>query len=295
MTGPYIAMIMGVFLFSAPAAFAEPNSVGMDMVKIPAGSFMMGAECKTVTRTCPKADTKNAAAGCTPSGVVCVGSEDERPRHAVTLTRPFYLSSTEVTQMQYFAVMATNPSHFQSERVGGRSDTYPVEKVSWFDAVQFANALSQKEGLPACYNSTGAVIGGKTVYDCRGYRLPTEAEWEYAARAGSQGTRYGVLDEIAWYRVNSGKKTNPVGMKTPNAFGLYDMLGNVWEWCHDRYEGYTKGPRTNPEGAQVGPDRVFRGGSWLFLAHGIRAAYRLRGEPSYAGDVSGFRLARSAH
>ena len=153
----------------------------------------------------------------------------DRNLHKVTLTNSFDLSKTEVTQQQYQALMDKSPSSNS-----GCADC-PVENVSWIDAIKFANALSQKAGLPKCYSDVGEVIGGSTIYACKGYRLPTEAEWEYAARAGTKGAHYGNLNDIAWYKINSGNKTHPVGKKTPNAFGLYDMLGNVWEWCHDRY------------------------------------------------------------
>ena len=153
--------------------------------------------------------------------------DSDEVQHRVTLTRAFLLQATEVTQAQYQALMGNNPSKFSN------CSDCPVEKVSWIDAIAYVNALSKKESLPACYDSKGEVIGGRTVYDCKGYRLPTEAEWEYAARGGAQGARYGNLDNIAWYDGNSGRKTHPVGKKRPNSFGLYDMLGNVWEWCHD--------------------------------------------------------------
>ena len=280
------------FCIAGGVAQGKPNSVGIDMVKIPAGSFMMGSgACKTVTGACPKDDpftTKNEAEGCTPSETVCTGSKDERPRHKVTLTRVFYLSKTEVTQKQYHAVMGTNSSKFTGD------DQHPVESVSWFDAIKFANALSQKEGLPACYDDKGNVIGGSAVYACKGYRLPTEAEWEYAARAGTEGARYGKLDDIAWYGKNSGNKTHPVGKKKPNTFGLFDMLGNVYEWCHDWYGDYPTGSQTNPDGPRAGSGRVFRGGSWFDDAGRVRAADRYFVDPSRAYGSRGFRLARSA-
>ena len=281
------------FCIAGGVAQGKPNSVGIDMLKIPAGSFG-GKECQNVTRVCPKDDpftSVDEAAGCKAKETKC---ESWGWGDKVTLTGAFYLSKTEVTQKQYYAVMGTNPSHFQSDKLGYRSENNPVDTVSWFDAIKFANALSKKEGLPACYDAKGTVIGGRTVYTCKGYRLPTEAEWEYAARAGTKGARYGKLDDIAWYRKNSGKKTHPVGKKKPNAFGLYDMLGNVWEWCHDWYGGYPTGTQTNPQGSRAGPRRVNRGGSWFSDAALVRAASRGLFDPSNARGRRGFRLARSA-
>lgn len=279
----------------AQNALAKPNSVGIDMVKIPAGSFG-GKECETITRNCPKDDpftSVDESAGCIAEKCETWGWGKEGGE-TVTLTNDFYLSKTEVTQKQYYLVMGNNPSHFQSEKLGYRSENNPVEEVSWFNAIKFANALSVKEGLPKCYSDNGDVIGGRTVYDCKGYRLPTEAEWEYAARAGTKGARYGELEDIAWYRDNSGNKTHPVGEKEPNAFGLYDMLGNVWERCHDWNGDYPGGPQTNPEGSSWGQARVKRGGSSKRGADFVRAANRYRDGPSDENDLFGFRLARSA-
>jgi sulfatase modifying factor 1 len=168
-----------------------------------------------------------------------------------------------------------------------------VEQVSWFDAVDYVNTMSRSVGLPECYSGSGTsrTFAGLT---CRGFRLPTEAEWEYAARAGTTGERYGALDAIAWHSGNSGNQTRPVRGKQANAWGLYDMIGNVWEWVHDWYGAYGAAAVTDPVGAGTGSYRVNRGGSWLGGAAYWRAAYRSNFGPiGRYGDV-GLRPARSA-
>lgn len=273
---------------------SKSNDAGIDMVKIPAGSFVM-AGCEVAD--CPKDNPSTAAdesKNCVSTKKDCKSRPDE-VAHKVTLTNDFYLSKTEVTQKQYELVMGNNPSYFQNKkRLGYSPEDNPVEEVTWFDAVKFANALSIKEGLPKCYSDQGDVIGGSTIYDCKGYRLPTEAEWEYAARGGTKWARYGKVDDIAWYGRNSGGKTHPVGKKQPNAFGLYDMLGNVSEYCHDWSSHYKNKPQTNPSGPRTGKSRVARGVSHQYPAGFVRAAHRSFKDPSYGFSHTGFRLARSA-
>ena len=295
----YLFLLLALCL-SNSYALAEKNSVGMEMLKIPAGHFMMGDNsCKTVTRTCPKDDPatpKNEAeTNCESKEAPCTFLKNARPVHQVTLTSPFYMSQTGVTQEQWSLVMGTNPSHFVSDKLGYSSDKNPVEKVSWHDAITFANALSKKEDLPACYDQKGKTIGGASVYTCKGYRLPTEAEFEYAARAGTKGARYSPLDDIAWYAKNSGGTSHPVGKKAANSFGLYDMLGNLDEWCHDWLGDYPKGPQTNPEGPSTGTTRVLRGGGVRYNALIVRAAHRMAAPPSLAFEYFGVRLVRTAH
>ena len=192
---------------------------------------------------------------------------DEKPIHTVTISG-FFMDKTEVTQAEYRKVMGKTPSSFSG------CDDCPVEKVSWHDA----NAYAKKVGK----------------------RLPTEAEWEYAARGGNKSKGYAYsgsndLDAVAWYNNNSGSKTHPVAQKQPNELGLYDMSGNVWEWCSDWYdEGYYSGsPQTDPQGSNSGKSRVLRGGSWYSNDYLCRVAYRVRSNPDLRYYFSGFRLVLS--
>lgn len=210
--------------------------------------------------------------------------DDEKPQHRVRIMRPFEMGVTPVTQDLYRAVTGKNPSGFEG-------NDRPVESVSWFDAVAFCNALSREEGLPEAYR-----IDGKSVEWLRrspGYRLPTEAEWEYACRAGSAQSRYGEPDAVAWYDGNSGHETRAVGGKKPNAWGLHDMLGNVWEWMWDWKDAYSSGTATDPTGPSTGACRVVRGGSWNYCTRDVRAARRSRSGPGIRYVGLGFRLSRS--
>ena len=189
--------------------------------------------------------------------------------------QPFLLANYLVTQDLYYAITGKAPFTF-------KGDQKPVENVSWSDAVYFCNLLSKKEGLKECY-SIGS-NGEDIMYDreADGYRLPTEAEWEYACRAGTTEVRYGEIDKIAWYNENSGGKTHDVGKKEPNAWGLHDMLGNVWEWCWDVYDEKV-----------YGSYRIFRGGGWSDPARGCLASNRRRSHPTFCIDDLGLRLAKS--
>jgi len=159
--------------------------------------------------------------------------------------------------------------------------------VSWHDAVAYCNKLSIAAGLQQCYS--GDRFAGLA---CTGYRLPTEAEWEYAARAGTTGARYGELDAVAWHEGNSFNETHPVGARAPNNWGLYDMLGNVWEWTND-WSAEHPGKAVDPMGPSAGRSRVYRGGSWSLAARNVHAAYRVAGVPEYRYFNLGFRPARS--
>jgi len=232
-----------------------------------------------------------------PAGTFTMGSpttdrdsyDYERPQHSVTISKPFLMLRTEVTQAQWVAIKGSNPSYFTGDT------SRPVETVSWYDAVDFCNQLSIRDGFPAAYTINGTTVTLNT--GATGYRLSTEAEWEYAARAGTTAPRYGMLDQIAWYSGNSGSATHPVGQKTANAWNLYDMLGNVWEWTQDWMGDYSAGSQTDPQGPTSDPAsgsiRVVRGGSWYVAASRARAGYRFHYTPDARDDDIGFRPLRS--
>ena len=211
-----------------------------------------------------------------PSGSFMMGSpssedkrdDDEGPQHKVTISKPFYMGKFEITSAQWKEVMGNNPSFFGDPNA-------PVERVSWNDCQEFLNKLCDKLGVP---HGT--------------YRLPTEAEWEYAARAGTTGKYYGYIGSIAWYSDNSGSTTHTVGTKKPNAYGLYDTIGNVWEWCSDWHEDYSSGSQTDPTGPYSGSGRVYRGGSWYINARFCRSAYRSNNSFGNWGSFMGFRFVR---
>jgi formylglycine-generating enzyme required for sulfatase activity len=202
------------------------------------------------------------------------GDSDEKPLTRVTLTKGYWLGKTEVTQGQYEALMGANPSNFKN---AGRDA--PVEQVSWDEAMQFCRKLTERE------RQAGRLPDG---YE---YTLPTEAQWEYACRAGTTADYAGNLDAMAWYNQNSGNTTHPVAQKQANAWGLYDMHGNVWEWCRDWYGNYQGGSVTDPTGPTSGSFRVYRGGGWDLDAGCCRSAVRFGYVPGGRGDDLGFRLA----
>ncbi len=199
------------------------------------------------------------------------GSSDEQPVHSVTLST-FKIAKYEVTQRLWKAVMGSNPSNFTGD------DDRPVEQVSWNDVQQFITKLNQLTG--------------------NNYRLPTEAEWEYAARGGNQSQGYTYagsndINAVAWYSINSGNTTHPVKIKSPNELGLYDLSGNVWEWCNDWYDSnyYNVSPSTNPPGPINGQSRVFRGGSYFHSSNDCRSTKRDGRYPNIGSGNVGFRLA----
>ena len=224
------------------------DGISIDMVRVEAGTFTMGA---------------------TPE--MKEPFDWEKQTHQVTLTNDYYIGKYEVTQALWQAVMGKNPSYFMG-------DNLPVERVSWKDCQKFISKLNK--------------ITGKT------FRLPTEAEWEYAARGGKKGRGYQYggsnnISDVAWYKDNSGNKTHAVGTKQANELGIYDMSGNLYEWCHDWYGSYSISSQVNPTGANGGSGRVIRGGGWSITARYCRSSYRCSSLPDYRGYDLGLRLVLS--
>ena len=229
-------------------------------------------------------------------GRFMMGDKDQvdAPPHEVVVG-PFYIDRYLVTQQQYQQVTGANPSRWKGAR-------NPVEQVRWSDAVRFCNQRSAKENLQPCYDLTT----WRCNFAANGYRLPTEAEWEFACRGGATtgyffGETPGKLSDYAWFDKNAGGHPHPVGQKQPNPFGLYDIIGNVWEWCNDFYQVdyYRQAPRENPRGPAQGQTKVVRGGAWRFSAENCRSGYRYNENPGYADvcfgyDIYGFRCVRNA-
>ncbi|MDR2072280.1 MAG: formylglycine-generating enzyme family protein [Spirochaetaceae bacterium] len=238
-------------------------------------------------------------------GVFLMGSSESSFRvtervHEVTV-RSFLLSETEVTQELYTAIMKENPSYFKGPNL-------PVDSVSWLDTILFCNALSVRSGLPPAYTIEGETV----IWDrgSKGYRLPTEAEWEYAARGGvngavgstalekasfagdPQGDSPGNPREYCWFAPNGASSTHPVKSKLPNQLGLYDMSGNVWEWCWDLFGDYPAEPVDNYAGSSSGKSRIYRGGSYLNQINQLRTTFRIWEVPALRARTMGFRIAR---
>jgi sulfatase modifying factor 1 len=292
------------FCATAPDGTANDRCAPPGMVWIPAGTFTMGS---------PSAE---------------LGRDTDETEQSVTLTRAFFMDRTEVTQGAWKDLSSgVNPSCFQATTgtscaTGNANDNGPVERLDWYSALAFANAKSVSERLTACYTLTGCTDATNGWKDgqhtgctgatfaglgCKGYRLPTEAEWEYAARAGTTGATYAgdlsvlgcddtTLPSIAWFCGNSGDTTHAVGQKQPNAWGLRDMLGNVHEWTWDYGSStYYPGTVTDPLGSPTGSSRVFRGGSWVLSAHYSCSAARVYFDPGLRYNYLGLRLARTAN
>ena len=252
-----------------PVVPPVPPPAPNNMVRINGGTFTMGSPANE-----PRRDS------------------DEGPQHQVTISSSFYMGKYEVTQREYQEVMGTNPSRF-------KGDNLPVENVSWFDAVEYCNKRSQREGLTLAYTISGSGDNRTVAWNrsANGYRLPTEAEWEYACRAGTTtayNTGASISNNTGWYDANSAGSTQEVGLKQANAWGLYDMHGNVKEWCWDWFRNYPDGVQINPIGASSGSYRVFRGGDWYYSVQYVRSANRDYTTPSsYGNGILGFRVARN--
>jgi len=242
------------------------TKTGIEMVLIPGGEYVMGDDR---------------------------GDDDEKPVHRVQIS-PFYMDTCEVTQHSYRSLMGDNPAKFAGP-------DRPVERASWFAAIRYCNMRSTREGLKPCYD----LKTQRCDFQADGYRLPTEAEWEYACRAGTStrwwfGSEPAQLGKHAWFKGNSGKATHPVKQKDANPWNLYDMHGNVAEWCHDfTSEDYRRAAAKDPRGPDAGQERVLRGGSWAGSDDGCRSSARAGAAPQFAdtcfgSDTFGFRCVRRA-
>lgn len=252
-----IALIALLLMANSPTQsdYVDLGKSRLVVIKIPAGTFRMGTD-QVLTAD----ENWKPCSPCPPRNDV------ERPVHQVTISKDFWMGQFVVTQRQWQEVMGSNPSYLR-----GAGPDAPVEQVSWRDVQAFLAKVN-------------AIQTRWTV------RLPTEAEWEYAARAGTTGETYGPLDDIAWYRADSGHTTHPVGQKLPNAFGLYDMLGNVWQWCQDWFGPYSSAPAIDPQGALKGEKHVTRGGCFYCDAIHERAARRNRDLEEHLSRSIGFRI-----
>jgi len=270
------AGVPGLSCRKAPPPAARPPIVstktGVEMVLVPGGWFEMGSSD---------------------------GKADERPVRRVWVDA-FLIDRCEVTQEQFRRLQIPDPSHFKGPR-------RPVEQVTFPNAVEFCNERSAAEGLAACYTLNEEAGTRACDFDAGGYRLPTEAEWEYACRAGTTADRFytggaeRLLGRYAWHAVNAAKATHPVATRKPNAWGLYDVYGNVAEWCNDWYDpnGYRTAPRRNPRGPAAGRLAVLRGGAWDSKPDRCRSAARAGEDPRFhdvcfARDTIGFRCVRKA-
>ncbi len=297
----------------------QPNSIGMQMTLIPPGEFLMGSSDADITLALKIADETNLVKAAVRR------IQGESPQHTVRITKPFRLCAHEVTIGQFAKFVEQARYKTQAEEFGGNSNTVepaevkpdnlklnwrtpgqsvtddsPVTQVSWNDAVAFCNWLSEQEKLDLCYQRNGSTWA--LLPKANGYRLPTEAEWEYACRAGTTtqfwfGDDWKEHDKYGWSSKNAGARPHSVGSLPANPFGLYDMHGNVWEWCHDWYQPnwYEKSPSDDPLGPSGGSSRVDRGGGWDNVPANSRSSYRLNNStPSFRMQYRGFRPALSS-
>lgn len=287
------AVSLTILIFSCGKKTTEPEIPSIDgMLYVPGGTFTMGR-----TNSGSSKD---------------IETDDELPAHSVTLNS-FYIGKYQVTQGEYQAVMGSNPGY--SFGVG---ENYPVYEVSWYDAIKYCNLRSMNEGLAPAYsvnsstdpedwvevpwdpNNYAVLDAAICNWDANGYRLLTEAEWEYAARGGTNNPNYlysgsDNLDAVAWHVNNSDGNTHPVGGKAANGLGIYDMSGNVFEWCWDWFDYYSSSPSNNPKGPESGSSRVMRGGSWHNGSSYCRVVYRLNCAPDGKFSNGGFRVCRSVN
>jgi len=258
----WFLLMAGVLAYQAQAAESFTNALGMSFIKVPAGEFMMGSkDLDAVLLELPDGDVESV--------------RDETPAHTVVFPRGFYLGKTEVTRAQWTRLMDTRPGP-ESEWQREDWQRLPVVSVSWYDVQKFIEALNRHDSDVT-------------------YRLPTEAEWEYAARAGSQGLRPVSVEQLgdhAWYIDSSGYELHPVATRIANPWGLYDMYGNVWEWLQDWYAPgqYGVSETVNPRGPARGKKKIRRGGSYHCPLHLVRPAYRSADNPDVRYSVVGFRL-----
>jgi formylglycine-generating enzyme required for sulfatase activity len=274
-TFKFAGFILMVLTLTGTVAAQSP--VSGDFVLIESGTFNMGSPANETQR-----------------------QDNEGPQHQVTVSA-FYMARNLVTQSEYRDIMGADPSNF-------RGPTLPVERVTWFEAVEYCNKLSEREGLTTAYTINGTGNDRTVMWnqDANGYRLPTEAEWEYACRAGTS-TPFSTGNNITTAQANYDgnypygnnargqwlERTSNVGIYPSNTWGLHDMHGNVFEWCWDWYGNYTSDPQTDPTGEATGSYRVLRGGSWYDNGRYIRSAYRNSSSPFLRSYSVGFRLARS--
>jgi len=262
----YFIAALAMMLGSCGGNFT--NSVGIEFALIPSGTFIMGSSESEIAR------------------------DDDELQHRVNLTRSYYISTKEITQSQWREVTGENPSNHIC-------NDCPVEGVNWYECIEFCNLLSKSEGYEPVYTVDGQSVTWEKKK--RGYRLPTEAEWEYACRAGTRTPTYNGADEqdilnIGWCRENSDGETHPVGRKLPNEWGLYDMCGNVWEWCWDRYTEFRRDTRDDPTigwptySRNPPTERVLRGGSYRYPLHCFRSAKRYSYSPILPRNHFGLRV-----